>query len=180
MNSFPRHLVYALGITLATAAPTLAEPANWAIAPGEDGHSLNFFYEDISNAEDLGLRLVCAHDEGDASIGTSLMIISDDKNATAAKALVDFNPFGDDAAAHLVFGTTAIPAPIWAFKLEADAMNGAWDLTLDFSDGDGELIKKLAAATKPGPIQLVVVGQTFDLTPRPADFAAFKKFAAKC
>ncbi|MDB5538217.1 MAG: hypothetical protein JWQ65_3092 [Devosia sp.] len=178
MNGRRYRLAYIVGITVAATLPTLAEPANWALAMGPDSHTLNFFSEDASFPENLGLRLICAHGENDDIIGTSIQIFGDDRNGATAKALIDFDPYGRAAAAQLVYGATKIPAPVWAFRLEADGMNGAWDLTLDFSDNDQTIIHQLADAT--GPIGLAVGSQTYDLTPRSTDLPMFRKFAKSC
>ena len=178
MARFMRRLICTAGVIAATTMPALAEPANWALAAGTDSHTLNFFFEDASYPENLGVRLICAYGENDDIVGTSIQIVGDDKNGATAKALLDFDPFGETPAAQLSFGATKIPAPVWAFRLEADGMNGAWDLTIDFSDNGQTMIPKLANAT--GPISLTVAGQTYDLTPRAADFPILKKFAEKC
>lgn len=178
MNGFCYRLAYIVSVTVAATLPTLAEPANWALALGSDSHTLNFFSEDASFPENLGLRLICAHGENDDIVGTSIQIIGDDRNGATAKALIDFDPYGRAAAAQLVYDATKIPAPVWAFRIEADGMNGAWDLTLDFSDNDQTMIHQLADAK--GPIALAVGGLTYDLTPRATDLPLLIKFAKSC
>lgn len=178
MNVLFYRLACIVSVTVAATVPTLAEPANWALVLGPDSHTLNFFSGDAGHSENLGLRLICGHGENDDIVGTSIEIVGDDRNAATAKALIDFDPYGRAAAAQLVSDATKVPAPVWAFRLEADGLNGAWDLTLDLHDSDQTMIHQLADAT--GAIVLVIGSQTYDLTPKATDLPIFRKFAKGC
>jgi hypothetical protein len=59
-------------------------------------------------------------------------------------------------------------------------LNAGWDLTMDLSSPDGDPIHRLAQFAASGPIQFVVLGYTYDLTPRPADRRMFSDFANGC
>jgi hypothetical protein len=163
------------------ATPALADSSetSWALGLEDEGKTLSFFFDEVDNAEDLGLALTCAHGEGDDYVGDSVVIIADDMNNEVAKDLVDFNPFGD-AAARFVLGGASVAVEIRAFKLEADELNAGWDLTLDLSGRDGNPIRQLGPLPASGPIHLVVVGHTYDLTPRPQDRQMFSDFVSNC
>lgn len=171
--------IWVFTVAVALVSPAVAAPLTIDLRPAQG--AIDFYLVDDGAPllpEDMMATMQCGDAEAAARPGSlQVTILSDDRNASAARMLLFANPLSTSVASFKA-GTARVTAQFLGVDMSLDELNGGWDMTVSL--GAVDLPKTLSASVGKGSLALVIGNYSFDMTPRQEDRAKLIAFLSSC